>query len=339
MATFKVVFGEEERTVVVKGDFVKYQNFNDLRKSIIDSSSQKTSFKAHGKQLKEKDNFVLEISGDLKGKFGQLDSVYNKKTYNYFLDKMKSFPEQNKVKFIIKKVDKLPVFKPPQFSEALNLSLTENYEELKNSVIEKLDENNLNQSKQEFERRQLETDPERKELFFKRKNVNVICENCFSSNFYGIRYICAECNNYNLCEICKESVLASQLHDINHSFIQIKTPINESINNYSSIFNPKCLFFNDKENSFKVEFSIANNGENNLVGCFILPIRFGPKYLGCFKKTITESFDKNEKMKVEILVKYPDENPFGTYKGYFRMFTEGGLPFGDILVITSTKDH
>jgi hypothetical protein len=53
----------------------------------------------------------------------------------------------------------------------------------------------------------------------------IYCNKCGKNNIEGVRYKCAQCANFNLCENCEENYI----HDIKHIMIKIKYPIkNES---------------------------------------------------------------------------------------------------------------
>ena len=66
------------------------------------------------------------------------------------------------------------------------------------------------------------------------------------------------------------------------------------------------------------------------------PIRFGKNYLGCLKDTITEECDNGTKITLNPLIKFEDEKnsqPKDEYEGFFRLFTDKGIPFRDIIYI------
>lgn len=341
-SNFKIFFSKEDKTILTKGSFSKFSDFKSLRKEII-NTSQKPTFKGGKLRLSEGENFVLEVfeaEGPIKEKVNELPPIFNNKTFTYFVEKVNSCSENeiSKVKFCVKKVKKLPTWNPPQYDVTLKKALIDSYDDVKNSITKDLSEHRLNVAKEEFDKKKLESDPELKDFFYNRININLICQNCFMSNFYGERYVCAECKNYNLCEDCYLHIRNNQLHNKDHTFINIKKPINEENNKFSNIISPKYFYFDDKQTSFGIKFTLVNIGEMNLASSFIVPIRYGNKYLSCLRKTITESMDKNEKNEVEIMIKFPEDDQEGTYEGYFRMFTESGIPFGDILYVKAVRN-
>lgn len=50
-------------------------------------------------------------------------------------------------------------------------------------------------------------------------HTNIVCNNCMKNNISGIRYLCGNCNNYNLCQDCIK--YAEEIHPTNHFFIRI----------------------------------------------------------------------------------------------------------------------
>ena len=50
-------------------------------------------------------------------------------------------------------------------------------------------------------------------------HVNVTCNNCQKINITGIRHMCGNCGNYNLCFSCIK--YAEEIHPNNHFFIRI----------------------------------------------------------------------------------------------------------------------
>ena len=165
-------------------------------------------------------------------------------------------------------------------------------------------------------------------------HINVICNNCLTSNFIGSRYICSECNNFNLCEYCYENAHFS--HKTEHVFIKVNKPISSDSQKYNSIFSPNKISLKKSYEPFELEIEVVNNGIESLEGCFLSPIRFGKNYLGCLKDTITDECDNGTKISLNPLIKFEDENnsqPKDEYEGFFRLFTDKGIPFGDIIYI------
>lgn len=56
------------------------------------------------------------------------------------------------------------------------------------------------------------------------RHPHVVCDQCHESGILGIRWKCAECDDYDLCSLC----YFSDHHDTNHQFIRMETPTSAS---------------------------------------------------------------------------------------------------------------
>ena len=176
------------------------------------------------------------------------------------------------------------------------------------------------------------------------EHVNVICHNCLTSNFKGARYICCECDNFNLCQNCKEN--PNIVHNKEHAFVKINKPVKIDTKNYKSIFRPNKILLNNSKDSFDITFEVLNKGQNNLKGCYISFIKASKEYLRCVKTVIKEDIKTDEKKRLKLTIIFQDndddeeedEAPQDVYEGYFRIFTEEGVPFGDILYLQVITD-
>ena len=324
----KIVFKDQPSPVVLKDDLMKYDNYNKLKDKILEKSANKSFTKV---KLTQKDKFILEIEEyDSAG----MTSIWSTETYSYFLDKLQKNPPE-KLKLNIVKVNEYPIWNQPKYGKILKEALNSAWNLTKKEIKEDLTEKYLDEGKRFFNQEKRENDPKLIEELYMGLHSNVVCNNCLTSNFSGARYICAECDNFNLCEYCQKNARVS--HTAEHTFIKLNSPVLVEIQKYNSIFSPKNQLINTKEEPFEIKIDIVNTGEKNLQGCFISPIRFGNKYLGCLKKTILEECNKGEKISMDIFVKFEDEDDedesLNTYEGYFRLMTQEGIPFGDIFNI------
>ena len=324
----KVVYKEQPTPVLFKEDLLKYDNYNKLKERIFERSNNKSFAKI---KVTEKDKFILEIEDyDSAG----LESIWSSETYSYFLDKIqKNVPQ--KLKLCIVKVKEYPKWEQPKYGKILKESLESAWNLTKKEIKEDLTEKYLDEGKRFFNQEKRENDPNLVEELCMGLHYNVVCNNCLTSNFSGARYICAECDNFNLCEYCQKNARVS--HKSEHTFLKLNSPVLVEIQKYNSIFSPKNQLIKTKEEPFEIKIDIVNNGEKDLQGCFISPIRFGKKYLGCLKKTILEKCEKGEKISLNVLVKFEDEEDedesINVYEGYLRLMTQEGIPFGDIFNI------
>lgn len=60
------------------------------------------------------------------------------------------------------------------------------------------------------------------------KHSGIVCDGCKVTPIIGVRYKCANCNDYDLCEQCEKK--ASSIHNPSHVFIKLNTPLPQ---NYS----------------------------------------------------------------------------------------------------------
>ncbi len=190
----------------------------------------------------------------------------------------------------------------------------------------------MSEKKLEKEREFFKKNKEEKSSIHK----NIICTNCFKKNFSGKRYICCECDNFNLCGDCEELHTKNLIeHNLNHIFIKINKPINIDINKYDTVIKGKNQNLTIKNNQAIANITIFNTGEESLKDCFLSQIIFGRKVLTGKKIKIEEDVNQNEKIDCSIVMDVNKETvKEGDTKEYiseWRMFTKEGLPFGEII--------
>ena len=334
MIKFKVYFKDLDKKVLVNSYFEKYQ-WNKLRDAII-QYSKKPEYKP--RELKDRDDFILELH-ELPEKFKfPLASIWNTKTYNFLVENLKLFKEKNpndeikSIKLKILKVDRLPKWDLPKYDSILK-SILENTWKIENEKIKnELNNFELTNGQNNFIKNKFKNDDNLNEM----KNNNIICNSCLSINFYGYRYVCAYCNNFNLCQKC--FYLGN--HNPEHNFLLFKSPLNDdNILKYNNKFSHSTIVVQNNFESFEVNFKIANTGENNLKNCYIAYIKFTGNYLWCKKYIITENFEKSEIKDINLQINFGDiKNKNGRFEGQFRMFSQNGIPFGDILKVRVKND-
>ena len=293
-------------------------SFNDIK--------QKVS--VHG-------NFKLMFDTDKKNSYipEELlsDGIYDEVSLQFFKDKLSSKGIKNgKYAFYIVKVDSLPTFKKKENSDILDANLKKYWNLALNDITSDLNLMKLEESKNTFEK--MKEEQKKKENDLKKiKHDNIICSNCFQKDFCGKRFICSECNNYNLCQDCEKILQTKEIHQRDHVLIQINKYIKEDLSKYNNVIGNYRKEFQNVDEFFTLEFVVVNNGENDLKNCCILPIRYGDEYLSCDAKIITNSIKRGMNLKISLDVKTPQRT--GYFEGYFRMFTPSGLPFGNIIYI------
>ena len=325
-----VVYQQQPKIMIYKDNLFAIKDYDNLRQNIINKSSkQKSEIKKIA--VKSGDKFILELEEKLPG----ITCIFNPETFNFVQSKALENNVQ-KIKVHIIKVDKYPDWKPPQILKILEKTLKSAYDEVIKEIKTDLTPVNLENGGRVFKKERKE-EKEMSNETYNDCHVGIYCNNCHSGNFFGLRYICAECNNYNLCESCYSTEIYTHCQD--HTFIRVKDPIVMNINNYSCIFSPNRKLETRDFQPFDVEFEVINNGTFDLDGCIISPIRFGKQYLGCTKRTITDKCGKGEKTKIKILITFEDDitdndfQPLEQYEGYYRLITKQGIPFGDIFYL------
>ena len=335
MSSFKIYGKPEEKFVILKGDVMNYQNYTDLKTKLITSSRNPQN---KGNKLKETDKFIL-IFGQGKDEVyipSELsEGIWNNNTFDFFKEKLSLRGIKNKYKFIIKKVDRYPIFKRKENHIFLKEALKDSWEPIYQDIVEGVGLSKLEEGKAEFNLLKNEL-KKNEELLNKEEHKNIICNNCFKQNLKGKRFICAECNNYNLCQDCEKTFYQKQFHQRDHTLIQINKSLGDEISDnfykYNNIIGNNNQEFKNVPSSFQLEITVINNGENDLKGCYILPVRYGDEYLTCGPKVIKEEIQRNMSVKISLIARLPQSNK-GYFEGYFRMFTPHGLPFGNVLYV------
>jgi len=158
---------------------------------------------------------------------------------------------------------------------------------------------------------------------------NIQCNNCYEINLIGKRFICSECNNYNLCENCEKL----NCHNKEHSLIKLNKEIND--NNYLNYQNIICnneRIYNFTLENFQqnYEIKIINIGKNNFKNCKFMPIKYGKNYL------VGKTYLFNDINDIETTINitlntFPEQK--GIYYSKWRMFTKECIPFGQVLYL------
>lgn len=331
LPSFKILPSKDKKQVLVKGVFSEYPDYQKLKNRIIDASDKVKGFK-----IKENDNFKLifveenddfYIPSQLKNGVG----IGNQKSYNYFTEKLVLRGIKGKCyKFYVEKMKRPYKFKEKENSVFMKEALDASWLPIYDNIIKDVNLSKLEESQVEYNKMK-EQLKKNEEKINKEVHKNIICNNCFKNNIKGKRFVCAECNNYNLCQDCEKIYYQKQIHQREHTLIQVNKALDDDINKYNNVIGNTTQIYKNVPSSFPIEFSVVNSGENDLKDCYILPVRYGEEYLSCSPKKITDSVIRNMPIKINLVVRVPDEK--GYFEGYFRMFTPNGLPFGNTLCI------
>ena len=330
----KIYYEKFKNDIVLNKNLSSFENYQSLREAVIAASNGNKQLVGIKKiAVKKGDKIVLEI---VEPKIGGINSIFNEETFNFFHNKVNE-GHLTLIKLYITKDEKYPDWSPPQIYEILKNTLQSASDENSKVLIEELaqekSEELNNGQRVYFVKRNEEKSISEENI--KDVHLRVFCNNCPNNNFFGNRYICAECDNYNLCQNCYTNERFT--HCKEHTFILIKSPIMLDLSLFSCLFIDKRKIINvDKFEAFDFEIEIINNGIESLQGCFISPIRFGKKYIGCTKDSIESEVENGEKYTMKTMIKFEDENIIEKnkqYEGYFRLMTQEGLPFGDIFYL------
>jgi len=342
MALFKVLVKEKDgNKVLLKGDFNHYKTYKKLREELIDKSA--LNKKIHLK-LRESDTIKLSFLQESEDSKNSLyipaelkEGIWDPKTYDHFKEKitLRGITDVT-YRFYLEIIDKPPKWKKKENTDFLSEALDSSWKPMMDEVLNGINLLKLEESKNTYTRikNELKSNEENINMEI---HKNIICNNCFKKDFQGKRFICAECNNYNICQECEKLFYQKQIHPRDHTLIQVnKALIDDNLDNlskYNNIFGNNNREFKNVSTAFPIEITLINNGENNLKNCYILPIRYGEEYLTCNPTIISEDVQRNmPPIKLIMLIKVPNSNK-GYFEGYFRMFTPHGLPFGNVLFI------
>ena len=331
MASFKIFGSKEDKAVLLKGKINDFKDYKELKDKIIDASRNS---KLKQQKIKERENFTLNFMENNNAYIPEdiTKGIWDNKTFSYFKEKLNFRGIQNATyKFYIEKVQRLPKWKRKENHEILNEALDASWIPINEDIINAVTLNKLEESKVVYNRKK-EQLKNNEEKLNNEEHENIICDNCFKKDFHGKRFICSECNNYNLCQDCEKKFYQKQIHNREHTLIQVNKSLKDQLFKYNNIIGNNNQEFKNVPSSFQLEISIINSGENDLKNCYILPVRYGDEYLTCNPKIITDEVQRNMSVRIILVVRVPQNNK-GYFEGYFRMFTPNGLPFGNVLCI------
>ena len=337
MATLKILIipkdkKDDPKVLLSRVKFDHFAKYKDLKEA-IHTYSVKRKFK-----IDKKENFILKYVEDeqsneyfpeaLKGCF------YDNPSFEYLKEKISLRGITDEYKFELVKIPKpMKPFKRPDYTKILNQALDEIWKSISDKLKQEVTLSKLEKGQLEYAKLKEQLEENEKEINEIHKDI--ICNNCFKTPISGKRFVCAECNNYNLCQDCEKLLYKNQLHDRKHIFIQVNKPLlgNENtVLNYNNMISNNNQEIKNVQEDFQLPLDFINNGETDLKNCYVLPIRYGDEYLTCPPAVISESVEMNYNNSINLDIKIPQNNK-KYYEGYFRMFTPNGLPFGQIFFI------
>ena len=202
------------------------------------------------------------------------------------------------------------------------------YPKFKENILKELTNEKLNREKEIFNSKPPE--------IIKKQHKNIICSYCFKINFNGNRYVCCECDNFNLCEDCENKKCQNYIfHNSNHIFIRIYEPIDLDSNKYDNIIEGNNQILELHNDVALAKITVINTGVESLKDCFISPICFGNPYLGGKRIKIDQDILRNGKIDLIIQIEsnkeYNERLESRHFISTWRMFTKEGIPFGNVI--------
>ena len=160
----------------------------------------------------------------------QMSGEFNNEQYESTIENIKKEAEQrlkSQVKLLEKEFEKMK-------KTLIQKTMEENNQILK-TYVDKL--SILEKERQSTFQTQLSKIPQNKDNFNFSMSIsaihsNIKCELCSRQPIVGIRYKCAVCPNYNLCEECEEKNYETKAHP--HDFLRIRDPRNDKIKQIQS---------------------------------------------------------------------------------------------------------
>ena len=305
----------------------KYSTWETFKKVIIDTNSDLADQK-----------FMIKLSQESSYKF---DPFYDEDSFKEFFKFIMSKFENNPNDFSAKNaplcdieiVENFPIKKKKanNYSEIFEKTLDTQLNYLKENLKKMLNEEQLQKLAKIYESRN--EDNKNNENI---THNNIICNNCYTQNIKGLRFVCAECENFNLCENCEKN----NVHFPNHVLIQYNTNVmDKDYYLYQNIIkdNEQILTVNLGEvqnEKINLDVTICNNGLKSFSKCFFSPISFGNNALFGKKITFKEEDDNvNPGEKKNIMITLNNIKKEGNYYSKWRMFTPECLPFGKVLYL------
>ena len=339
MAEFRIFGNKEEKTVLFRGKIHDYKDYQKLKDDLIKALNTKPSRTI---SLKNNENFILCFKENKKENNELFvpkeisQGIWNNKTFEIFKEKLLVHDIQKATyKLYINKVKKLPKTPVENFKQLLKDNLESNWNQIYNNITKEIKTLDLEKSKTNYNRLKSEL-AKNEEKLNKEVHKKIICNNCLEKDFNGKRFICAQCDNYNLCQDCEKIFYLKQIHNRDHTLIQVNKSLNEDnlekLHNYNNILRNNNPKLNNVPSIFTTEISIINSGENDLKNCYILPIRYGENNITCSPRIIENEVQRNISIEILLILRLPNESR-GFFEGYFRMFTPEGLPFGSVLCV------
>ena len=217
--------------------------------------------------------------------------------------------------------------------------------ELEDKLVEELYNNLQNEiSKSKINNNKIieEEKNNKDKIISKMIHEGIVCNKCGMKNIEGVRYKCAQCTEFNLCEMCEKNYI----HDMKHIMIKIIYPIknnnelNYKINRNISYknqdmnykFNPDTLTIDGNLDTTFAAINLENSGAEPWRGVYL-------KCLENISEIIAEECEINDnvnsKNSINVNIKFENVNEQikpgkYIYYSFFQMFNKNNESFGNI---------
>lgn len=223
--------------------------------------------------------------------------------------------------------------------------IKEKMKELEDKLVEELYNNLQNEISKSKINKNNDSDNENEKNMNKMIHKGITCNRCQMKNIQGIRYKCAQCANYNLCENCENNFN----HDMKHIMVKLRYPsknenelkskINKNITyknqNFDYNLEPKIFIFEGDNDTAFHQVKITNTGKAPWKGVTLKCIQDKSEILGeeCgIDLNVNSGSSINKEIVFDNLQnqKKPSKN---IYYCFFQMFNEQNESFGNVTKI------
>ena len=204
----------------------------------------------------------------------------------------------------------------------------------------------------------LQNEISKSKIIYKKKNVEeeeknndriihkgIFCNKCGQENIVGVRYKCAQCSNFNLCEICENSYN----HDIKHIMVKIRYPYKNESELQSRI--NRNISYKNQDMNYDLQpktITLSGNLDSQVQIVSIKNIGLAPWRGVCLKciedesELIGEEFEMNYNVNsgssINAQIKFTDlksqlKPDKKDYYSFFQMFNQQNESFGNVTKI------
>lgn len=295
-------------------EFVRLRTFDDLKEKIL------LAIKNHTGKLFSR---YIDTNGimflNLEKEFNSIKCIKDEESFQNFREAIRAKNSEGTkyptIKLILKFLHSL---------EDKDLPHKQKFSKYLKNMIDEMKEKALREFKAaEFENNFIKKDLDQKQIV----HANVICSNC-KKTVTGIRYMCAECDEFNLCCDCEKFRIVRKMH-MEHTLIMAKKPMSDEEKNYYESVKDKIKveLIGDVQGDLAY-ISIDNASGLDIKDAVISQVRYDKGCFGCKNQFIDVEKNKKEGFKLILIGKDNKKK-----EGYFRLFLSNGYPVGKVISI------